>query len=243
MLKKVYLSVLLFVMSSGIIFCQNQYQDVVYLKNGSIIKGEILEISIERRVKIQTTDQKIWTFNLDEIEKIKREKGGPAFYASEYLYPGFINYSTMGILVGDENSRHRAPFSITLVNSHVFENNLSVGAGFGLEFLDRTSVPLFTDLRYFMNNKKLSPFFLLQSGYSFPIEDEHDEYYQERNNVGGYLINPGIGFLLNFQTGGALICTVGYRNQLLKYEYNDQYDTELKQYYNRFNIRFGLVFR
>ena len=243
MLKKISFSVFLLMISCIFLFSQNQYQDVIYLKNGSLIKGEILEISSERKVKIQTTDHKTWTFHLDEIEKIKREKGGPAFYASEYLYAGFINYSTMGILVGDENSRHRAPFSITLVNSHIFSSNLSLGAGFGLEFLDRTSIPIFADFRYFMNNKKLSPFFLLQGGYSFPIEDEHDEYYQERNNVGGYLINPGIGFLLNFHTGGALICTIGYRNQLLKYEYNDQYDTELKQYYNRFNIRFGLVFR
>lgn len=243
MLQRFCYLLVFFLLSFQFIFSQSSMLDVIYLKNGSIIKGEILEITRERIIKIQTTDNKTWSFHLEEVDRVVKEPGQRISLTNTYLNAGFINYSSLGLLVGDESATHQAPFSITMTNGYIFASKISVGAGFGLEFLDRTSIPLFADLRYYLTKNKLSPYFMFQGGYSFPIEDEHDEYYQERNNIGGYMVNPGIGFLLNFQSGGALQFNVGYRNQLLRYEYNDAFDTELKQYYNRFNIRFGLIFR
>jgi hypothetical protein len=47
--------------------------DVVYLKNGSMIKGAIIEQDPTHHVKIQTKDGSIFVFNISEIEKITRE--------------------------------------------------------------------------------------------------------------------------------------------------------------------------
>lgn len=47
--------------------------DVVYLKNGSIIKGLILEQVINVQVKLQTKDGNIFVYKYEEIEKITKE--------------------------------------------------------------------------------------------------------------------------------------------------------------------------
>jgi len=52
----------------------NQYQDVVYLKNGSKIKGVLIEQIPNKSLKIQTKDGSIFNYNMDEVEKITKEK-------------------------------------------------------------------------------------------------------------------------------------------------------------------------
>jgi len=48
--------------------------DVVYLKNGSVIRGTILELAPEVSVKIETGDGSVFVFKMGEVEKISREK-------------------------------------------------------------------------------------------------------------------------------------------------------------------------
>jgi len=47
--------------------------DVVYLKNGSIIRGTLLESDSVTQVKIQMRDGSIFVFKVDEVLKITRE--------------------------------------------------------------------------------------------------------------------------------------------------------------------------
>ena len=42
----------------------------MYLKNGSVIRGMIVEQIPNKTIKIKTTDRNIFVFNYDEIEKI-----------------------------------------------------------------------------------------------------------------------------------------------------------------------------
>ncbi len=51
-----------------------QYVDVVYLKNGSVIKGLILEQIPNVTIKIQTKDGSVFVYKMDEIEKITKEE-------------------------------------------------------------------------------------------------------------------------------------------------------------------------
>ena len=50
-----------------------QTKDIVYLKNGSVIKGMILEMIPEKTIKIQTADGNIFVYNMSEVEKISKE--------------------------------------------------------------------------------------------------------------------------------------------------------------------------
>ncbi len=48
-------------------------QDVVYLKNGSIIRGMIIEQIPNQHLKIQTNDGSVYVYNIDEVERIAKE--------------------------------------------------------------------------------------------------------------------------------------------------------------------------
>lgn len=50
-----------------------QFIDVLYLKNGSIIKGQIIEHAVGGTIKIQTKDESVFVFKEDEVNKIVRE--------------------------------------------------------------------------------------------------------------------------------------------------------------------------
>ena len=50
------------------------YEDVVYLKNGSVIHGVIIEQVPNQTIKIQIKDKSVFVYSMDEIEKITKEK-------------------------------------------------------------------------------------------------------------------------------------------------------------------------
>ena len=72
-MKKKYL--FLFILCSICIlsFGQKYYQDVVYLKDGSIIKGIIIEQVPYKYIKIETADKSVFVFQMYKIKKIDKE--------------------------------------------------------------------------------------------------------------------------------------------------------------------------
>ncbi len=53
---------------------QRQMKDVLYLKNGSVIKGTILELQPEKSVRIRTSDGSVFVFEMAQVEKIVKEE-------------------------------------------------------------------------------------------------------------------------------------------------------------------------
>lgn len=52
---------------------KSEYVDVVYLKNGSVIKGMIIEQTPNVKIKIQTKDGSIFVYKMEEVEKMTKE--------------------------------------------------------------------------------------------------------------------------------------------------------------------------
>jgi len=67
----IYLLVLL--ITGYELFAKDDYEDVVYLKNGSIVRGMILEQVPNVSLKIETYDGSLFVYKFDEIEKITKE--------------------------------------------------------------------------------------------------------------------------------------------------------------------------
>ena len=63
----VFLALVLF---SGAVFAE--MIDVVYLKNGSVIKGMVTEIIPSETIKIETTDGSVFVYQFDEIDKMTK---------------------------------------------------------------------------------------------------------------------------------------------------------------------------
>ena len=47
--------------------------DVVYLKNGSVIKGKIIEMTPGETIKIETADGSVFVYEMTEVERITKE--------------------------------------------------------------------------------------------------------------------------------------------------------------------------
>ena len=71
---KIFLLLLCSITISSMVFAQDNLEDVIYLKNGSIIRGVIIEQIPNTSVKIKTADKNIFNFNLTEIEKFTKEE-------------------------------------------------------------------------------------------------------------------------------------------------------------------------
>lgn len=52
---------------------QGKKQDVIYLKNGSVIRGAIKERIAGQKVSIETLDGSLWVFTNAEVDSIRRE--------------------------------------------------------------------------------------------------------------------------------------------------------------------------
>lgn len=50
------------------------YKDVVYLKNGSMVKGIIIEQIPNVSLKIETNDGSVFVYKMEEVEKMAKEK-------------------------------------------------------------------------------------------------------------------------------------------------------------------------
>ena len=72
-MKTLFATFILIILSYTVIG-QNNIEDVVYLKNGSIIRGLVLETIPNQTVKIQTVDRNIFVFQMSEVEKITKEE-------------------------------------------------------------------------------------------------------------------------------------------------------------------------
>ena len=58
---------------------QQAMEDVIYLKDGSVLRGTILEMVPGKALKIQTRDGNVLTYDMDKVERATREPavGGP----------------------------------------------------------------------------------------------------------------------------------------------------------------------
>ncbi|MGM0407205.1 MAG: hypothetical protein ACQERU_04430 [Bacteroidota bacterium] len=65
--------IFIFVLISSALFAQNK-ADVVYLKNGSIIKGQITEMIPDKHIKIETSGGSLFVYTFEEIEKIEKQE-------------------------------------------------------------------------------------------------------------------------------------------------------------------------
>ena len=69
-------TILFFVCLMGMTFAfaQTSLQDVVYLKNGSIIRGDIIEMVPGETIKIMTSDGSVFVHDYADVEKFAKEK-------------------------------------------------------------------------------------------------------------------------------------------------------------------------
>jgi hypothetical protein len=100
MLRGSVLFLMLLFLIVSTVAAQQQLQDVVYLKDGSIIHGQIIEQVPNVSIKIQTRDGNVFTYKIESIEKMLREpapglgneKSATTAFLLSFVFPGLGQY-------------------------------------------------------------------------------------------------------------------------------------------------------
>jgi hypothetical protein len=223
---------------------QPNRQDAVYLRNGSIIRGKILENVTGENTRIETIGRNVLVIPEGDIERIVMDEPIPVKERTDVKPYGYLALADIGFLGGEDNS-----ISLLLTNCWKFKNRISIGAGFGIEKFEYQVMPLYADIRYNFLKGRITPLIFVQGGYSFPLGNNSDQNtYQETNYTGGAMFNPGIGLRLNFNNRNALVFSLGWRYQELctkwkyNYWYQDEQSYERTDFYRRIAIRAGFIF-
>ncbi len=222
-----------------------QEVDHVYLKNGSVIRGNIIEVEPADHVKIQDLCGNIWYYKMADVEKITLESYQPnAKEGRESLNfkTGFVNMTSIGFLAGSSNNMQMAPFSLLMVNGWRNSMGFFTGVGVGVEFLSTNYLPVFLDLRYDFPGQDVVPYIMAKGGYSMPLASDRSEYDIDYTYSGGPLVGIGIGLKIKSRTHFAWDIGLLYRYQQTSYKEN--YDWNQQEYsytdvYNRIEIRLG----
>jgi len=221
-----------------------QEVDHVYLKSGSVIRGNIMEIDPVDHVKIQDLCGNIWYYQIATVEKITSESYEAPKLKKEHpgFERGFVNMTSLGFLAGSSNNMQVAPFSLVMVNGYRNSFGLFTGAGVGVEFLTTNYLPFFLDLRYDLTGKDVVPYIVAKGGYSIPMIPDHSEYDIEYTYTGGPLVGVGVGLKIRTRNHFAWDIELMYRYQ--QTSYTEKYDWNNQEYdytdiYNRIEIRLG----
>lgn len=126
MSKSILFSVFLFGILNSSLFAQ-ALEDVVYLKNGGLMRGIIIEQIPNQSLKIQTREMNVFVYKFEEIEKIAKEEV-KSLRRSNYtsndtyeLYPGLsCVFSAIIPGTGQIYNRQYSKGAIILLTSAVF---------------------------------------------------------------------------------------------------------------------------
>ena len=242
-------------------FGQKSKKDVVYLKTGAVIRGQLLTYDLAT-VKINS-DGNLWVFQPSEVDSVSwnsKKVSRSSKSTDEFgLAKNYFFDTSMGVLVGNSGNAQKAPFSfMTSANFKVLDK-LYVGAGLGAEFLDETYMPAFAQIQYKFRNTRFTPFINLQFGYMVPLEDSNNQNYTnyyppysdyypggqtqasgKLKTEGGIVINPSIGFQRFTSENLGWFFSFGYRYHQLNYSGDNAY--KLEENYSRLSLKIGVIF-
>ena len=129
-MRKILLIIIGTVLTVTTLTAQQNMRDVVYLKNGSIIKGIIIEQIPFVSYKIQTTDGSIFVFSADDVERIAKEQFTSIQTHSPGPKPSSRIGGTFGLAYANEGGKLNPGIAGSIFWHHTFANSfLSVNVG------------------------------------------------------------------------------------------------------------------
>lgn len=187
---------------------QSPTVDVVYLSNGSVMRGTIEELIPDQQTRFRTTDGNVFIFNTNEIVKI--EKGVAVQRDARSLLSGLSTREAFGLgyAVYSDSKLNFIKFRINemLVNDQA----ISLGLGMGIHsyhLSNQMYLPLMVTLGLKKPNVKtrLIPTLMVTMGYTFDAKSKLQSV--------GYYLNPSAGLSLKLGSQSELSVMLGWDYQ------------------------------
>ena len=198
----------------------------IKLKNGTLLKTQILDIDLHHNVTIGLPDKQQVVIASDHIYKVKAR--GIRHYGSLPDQQGFTGSVSFGLLFGksSERSGMRTGVAIDGVFGYRLTSLLGFGIGAGAEFVnDLITAPLYMRFDGQLLNTRVSPIYTMDIGGSFAWYNSNN--FNRFDSVhGGWFLRPGVGVRFRNLTN-SIYMLVSYQVQTLTYESSSEWRTDL----------------
>lgn len=258
MKKLILFTLLLFV---GISLSAQYLPEIVYLKNGNLIRGEIVQIIPDKSIEIRSKDGKVYVYNMSEVLSIEKNKSDrpskrnndrrvysnnaeespeSAYYSSDRysfsdsysLREGYRGMFDLGYSLSvDVAQLNRIEFSTS--HGYQFNPYLFLGVGGGLSFFYDGDVESTVSFPIFIN-----PRIDFNTGKVSPFIDLKGGY-TFGEYVKGLYISPSIGARIAVSDKAAVNFSMGYTLQQIEVvEYGGGYYDD---YYYKTHPNIGAI--
>lgn len=230
--------------------------DVVILKDGSIIRGQLVEYIVDDHLVIINLEGERREFTADRVHQVNSKL--PKLVSPKAS--GFINTTDLGILMSSQPWQgSQGSFSFHSVNSWQFEKLGMVGLGTGVEFLNSTmNIPLYADVKLPLAKGNVVPYFGAFGGYTFSTHTQDEPVYDlwysyaPRSYQGGPMWGAQFGLMNYSKDRFGITFSAGYQHHSMESTYEEQFwnGLEWKTHeiqeavkVHRVRIALGIVFR
>lgn len=238
------------------VFSQTPSVDVVYLKDGSIFRGEMVEYKKGGALTLRLQNGIIVVFDYEEIDKIIQTGNDLKddnieefpFEKNEIFNTTYLWLSHFG---ENELGRNTTGMGIHYILGYQKNQWLGLGIGFGYEryffFGELGSiVPIYGHLRGYLNRRINAPYYNLSLGYNLAFKGEDKiPRHTVIDTRGGIFLHPAIGFRFGSSSQADFIVDVGYQLHFIGLTYAGIFlgdDFRLSKSYNRLILKLGITF-
>lgn len=229
--------------------------DIVYLKDGSIYRGKVIEQPLDGPLVIQTWSGLTIHLPAKKIRRVVQKcpetaQSKPLAVPKPYSFKerGWYNATHLSYLAGNTWQGEVATgFSLHNSTGYAFSRWIGVGIGLGvdsyspyLQSLNQPTYPVFLEVRGYLMAKTVAPFYTLGAGWGFAGggTDERSGYQDSWD--GGWLAKAQLGYRMgnNFCMFAGLRFQRQNRNWTNTWDFSYGKDRILHQ---RFELGFGLL--
>jgi hypothetical protein len=219
-------------------------EDVVFLKNGSIIRGEIIERVIGESIKIEIIGGSVLVYEESEVEKITRAPvkyhHSPLAVRGDQAYwqvrkerrerpitgreRGIYNLFSFGFQPGRDQWNTVVPWpTLQYRTGYSFSRMVNLGLGLGLDpYAAGGTFPLYLDFHGDLGKelKAVMPHYFAQAGYGF----DGWTNWSFLNFEGGPMAHLGFGWKVNTRNSTEWMFVLGYKLQAASFQDNRRWD-------------------
>ena len=255
-MRKTLITLLAFILFATVLFAQNKMEDVIYLKNGSVIRGAIQQLpSVQKgdswvlppAVRIELAGGSVFVFQQAEIDSMKKENAlknkireiNRTYFRRDR---GFRNITEMGFIYGapskntnnigiyyNQNSPEDFGLSLHTVNGYQVWPYLFAGFGMGIDrFItyQQTFSPFYLRVASEFLKKKVTPYVFLDAGYSV-MWKQPDDTYTSYKNKGGLYVSTGAGVRIYTRSRASVLISMSYKRNNSQTDMSYTYDASV----------------
>ena len=219
---------------------------IVTLKNTSKFKGYVISDSKNEPLSVFVSDKDSITIPYNQISRIQYL--GETNNRKYTRIGSFYNVTEIGMMFGSlsRDANISSSMSAQTVFGYSVNQYIKSGIGVGFDQYGGTcALPVFLSLRGDMLNKKISPVYFVNGGYSAAWGEDESLWQEWADLKGGKMIEAGFGIRFSSLDGYSLLISLGYKVQdttFTQYDWQGEVSSVTDRIHRRMRFSIGIGF-